>query len=234
MAGSPSTARSRRWLPTRRRRGRDRGSGSTTPCLRSKGRRPGAPSCSRSRSRPSRRSPRCSRGSSRRASRRPRTTPTHRSTRWTGTSPTIPAVGSGQRGAIPAGPSHRVADSDLVSGLLKQVSRSFYLSLAVLPASVRPTIALAYLLARAADTIADTRLIERRARVVHLEALREELSAAAPGRVAAIIEAAASAQSQPAERRLLERLPAVLAAYRDLDPADRDRVRRVLATVVEG
>ena len=35
--------------------------------------------------------------------------------------------------------------SDLTAALLRRVSRSFYLSLAVLPGSVRPTIGLAYL-----------------------------------------------------------------------------------------
>ncbi len=99
---------------------------------------------------------------------------------------------------------------------------------------MRPTIALAYLFARAADTVADTRLIERRARIVHLEALREEMAAPAPGRLAAIIDAAAGPQSLPAERRLLERLPDVFAAYRTLAGADQERVRRLLATIVEG
>ena len=39
--------------------------------------------------------------------------------------------------------------------LLKRVSRSFYLSLRLLPGSVRPTLGLAYRLARASDSIAD-------------------------------------------------------------------------------
>ena len=40
--------------------------------------------------------------------------------------------------------------------LLKRVSRAFYLSIRVLPEPVRRPVGLAYLLARAADTIADT------------------------------------------------------------------------------
>ena len=46
----------------------------------------------------------------------------------------------------------------LLSHILPRVSRSFYLSLRVLPQCVRPTIGLAYLFCRAADTIADTSL----------------------------------------------------------------------------
>ena len=125
-------------------------------------------------------------------------------------------------------------DRHLTGDLLKQVSRSFYLSVAVLPATVRSTVALAYLLARAADTIADTKLIERSTRIVHLEALRAELGETCPGRIAGIVEAAAGSQSLPAERRLIERLPAVLAAYRALDPADGARVRQLLTTIVGG
>jgi len=126
-----------------------------------------------------------------------------------------------------------VAGGALTSALLKRVSRSFYLSLAVLPAAVRPTIGLAYLFARAADTIADTRLIERRARITHLSALRAEMTASEPGRLAAII-AAARPQSLAAERDLIERLPDLYAAYQTVAPADRERVRAVIDTIIEG
>jgi farnesyl-diphosphate farnesyltransferase len=124
-----------------------------------------------------------------------------------------------------------VPGSDLTAALLRRVSRSFYLSLAVLPAAVRPTIGLAYLFARASDTIADTRLIDRASRIAHLEALRAALAGGA-GTTGA--SAAAASQALPAERALLERLPECLAAYRALPPADRARVHAVLATIIEG
>ncbi|OGK85971.1 MAG: farnesyl-diphosphate farnesyltransferase [Candidatus Rokubacteria bacterium GWC2_70_16] len=127
-----------------------------------------------------------------------------------------------------------MAGGDLTSALLKRVSRSFYLSVAVLPPGVRPTIGLAYLLARAADTIADSRLIARRARITHLRALRAELDSPVPGRLEEIVAATREARALGAERTLLERLPDCLAAHRALAPADRERVRAVLATVIEG
>ena len=127
-----------------------------------------------------------------------------------------------------------MAGGDSTSALLKSVSRSFYLSLAVLPAAVRPSIGLAYLLARAADTIADTKLIDRHERITHLLALRGELDVASPGRVEAIVNAARSVQALGAERALLERLPECLAAYRALLFDDRRQVRHVLETIVEG
>lgn len=127
-----------------------------------------------------------------------------------------------------------MAGPDLTGQLLKRVSRSFYLSLAVLPAAVRPTLGIAYLLARAADTIADTRLLPRGARLVHLAALRDELEGAQAGRVEAIVAATRDSQTDVAERALLERLGECLEAYRALPAADRARVRRVLTTIVSG
>ena len=56
--------------------------------------------------------------------------------------------------------------------LLKQVSRSFYLTMVVLPRSVRGQISIAYLLARATDTIADTELINVDSRIQTLFKLR--------------------------------------------------------------
>jgi farnesyl-diphosphate farnesyltransferase len=126
-----------------------------------------------------------------------------------------------------------VAGGDLTSALLKRVSRSFYLSLAVLPSAVRPAIGLAYLLARAADTIADTRLVERRARITHLEAVQAEMVESEPRRLAAVA-AAVGSRSLPAERELLERLPDCFAALRALPSDDRERVQKVIGTIVEG
>ena len=68
---------------------------------------------------------------------------------------------------------------DLLGSLLRQVSRSFYLSLAVLPRSLREPIGLAYLLARAADTIADTRLIPRDDRCLAQDSRRARSSRSA-------------------------------------------------------
>ena len=114
------------------------------------------------------------------------------------------------------------------------MSRSFYLSLAVLPAAVRPAIGLAYLLARASDTVADTRVLARDTRLGHLETLRAALRETGPGRVAAVGEALAPGHALPAERRLLERLPECYAALHSLDAGDRERVARLLETIIEG
>src|SRR6266700_7461210 len=53
--------------------------------------------------------------------------------------------------------------------ILRSVSRSFYLSIRFLPAQLREPIALAYLLARATDSVADTTGISG---LVRIETLR--------------------------------------------------------------
>jgi farnesyl-diphosphate farnesyltransferase len=122
---------------------------------------------------------------------------------------------------------------DLLGDLLRGVSRSFYLSLAILPSALRRPIGLAYLLARAADTVADTRVIPRAERRGHLAALRRSF-AGEDADPAAVAAACSPAQGQPAERRLLARLPEAVAALDALDPADARHVRAVLATLTSG
>jgi farnesyl-diphosphate farnesyltransferase len=115
--------------------------------------------------------------------------------------------------------------------LLRRVSRSFSLSLSILPRSLRSPIGLAYLIARAADTVADTRLVARDDRLARLRELQGALSAPG-GRVA--LGDLARAQASPAERELLERLPECLAWLDALPDDDAARVRSVLATITDG
>src|ERR1051325_5544818 len=67
--------------------------------------------------------------------------------------------------------SHAVLDD-----ILKRVSRSFYLTIKAVPASVRRQIGVAYLFARAADTIADTDVLERDRRLVMLKDLKAQFA----------------------------------------------------------
>src|SRR5215472_16935160 len=104
----------------------------------------------------------------------------------------------------------RALEVKVEADLLRDVSRSFYLTLRVLPARIRPQIGLAYLLARTTDTIADTELLPLDQRLGALEALRLRIL----GRNAAPIDFGAFAQQQgyPAERLLLEQCETSLAA----------------------
>lgn len=123
--------------------------------------------------------------------------------------------------------------ADLLGDVLRRVSRSFYLSLAILPRAVREPIGLAYLLARAADTVADTGLIPRPRRIEHLETLRRAYAGGSDD-PAAVAAAALPHQAHRAERELLERVGEALARVAALPPADAAAVRDVLATLTSG
>src|SRR5271170_3687367 len=87
--------------------------------------------------------------------------------------------------------------------LLRATSRSFYLTLRVLPTAIRPQIGLAYLLARTTDTIADTELIPRQTRLDALRELRTRIAGERRGPLD--FSGLARCQASPAERILLER-----------------------------
>ncbi len=123
----------------------------------------------------------------------------------------------------------------ILGELLKSVSRAFYLSLRVLPAGLREPIGLAYLLARAADTVADSRLLQPGERLQHLLSFRRQVEGpASTGALRAIERALTAKQSLPAERALLQSLPPAFAMLERLPDADRVRVRRVVVTLTEG
>jgi farnesyl-diphosphate farnesyltransferase len=119
-----------------------------------------------------------------------------------------------------------------LNDLLKATSRSFYLTLRVLPAAVRPQIGLAYLLARTTDTIADTELVPLAQRLDALEKLREWIS----GQSSAPLNFGELARSQgsPAEKLLLEKTGDSLALLQTLSPTDLQLVREVLTTITSG
>jgi farnesyl-diphosphate farnesyltransferase len=124
---------------------------------------------------------------------------------------------------------------DLRGRVLRSVSRSFYLSLRILPAPLRDPLSLAYLLARATDTIADT---PEPPVALRMEAL-EQLAAAIQGRAgdqtaAQLRESFAVLQSDEAERTLIEQLPALLHWLDELAAGDRDEVRDVLEKINRG
>jgi len=130
--------------------------------------------------------------------------------------------------------------------LLKQVSRSFFLTLAVLPASLRGPVSLVYLLARAADTIADTRIIPRTDRLRYLDLFRAELDSPAASRLSEMAGALtglsaplrsgaqAGPQRIPAERDLLARLPECFGLFAALPEDDRARIRSLLLALTHG
>ncbi|MEY2576323.1 MAG: farnesyl-diphosphate farnesyltransferase [Verrucomicrobiota bacterium] len=124
---------------------------------------------------------------------------------------------------------------DLRGPVLRSVSRSFYLSLRILPAALREPLSLAYLLARATDTIADTPEPPAALRMDALARLAAAIQGTAGQETAAQLrESFAPLQSDEAERTLIGRLPALLDWLDELQPGDRDEVRSVLEKINRG
>lgn len=126
----------------------------------------------------------------------------------------------------------------LLTELLKAVSRSFYLTLRMLPGSVRPQIGVAYLLARTTDTIADTELVPVGGRLAALNDYRERIL----GERTEPVGFGALADAQPqeagggtnAERLLLERAEEIIALLQRFSTGDRQLIREVLSTITTG
>ena len=117
--------------------------------------------------------------------------------------------------------------------LLQQTSRSFYLTLRVLPGSVRYQISLAYLLARTTDTIADTELVPVAQRLAALDELRQLICTgkSSPVGFAELIRT----QSATAERALLEQREQVLAQLQSAtSAADRKLIAELLEVIISG
>ena len=123
----------------------------------------------------------------------------------------------------------------LLGPLLKGVSRSFYLTLRVLPAGMRDPIGLAYLLARSADTIADTSLIPPEQRLELLLSLRGQVNGASDeGALARMAVEVAGRQRQSDEKVLLESLGPALTVLSQLSESDREAVRDIVTTLTKG
>ena len=123
----------------------------------------------------------------------------------------------------------------LLGPVLRDVSRSFYLTLRVLPAPLREPIGLAYLLARAADTIADSRALTTASRLTRLLAFRDLVRGPADQETLESITQATRTGSPTAEElALLDSLPQAFACLEGLEAADQERVRSVVVTLTLG
>src|SRR5438093_13566241 len=89
--------------------------------------------------------------------------------------------------------------------ILRSVSRSFYLSIRFLPVQLSEPVALAYLLARTTDTVADTARISGTLRTETLQILSNAIQGEASRNMIADFRASfAPLQENAAERRLIE------------------------------
>ena len=154
--------------------------------------------------------------------------------------------GEGERHSPPkgGGESARPADAepvpdtaggpldDLGGDLLASVSRSFSLTIRLLPEPLREPISVGYLLARAQDTVADTPKVPAATRLEHLRALLEMVRYGADAEVLPTLQRALVAkQEHDGERDLIKQLGSCLAWLEALRADDRWELRRTLARI---
>jgi farnesyl-diphosphate farnesyltransferase len=124
------------------------------------------------------------------------------------------------------------ASNEMLGSLLKNTSRSFYLTLRVLPGEIRSQIGLAYLLARTSDTIADTQLLALNQRVAALRAFGARIEGSQ--RDLLDFRDFTRHQSSEAEQSLLENCESSLSLLQSFTPEDQRLVREVLRTILSG
>lgn len=122
--------------------------------------------------------------------------------------------------------------------LLRNVSRSFYLTLRVLPEKIRPQISLAYLLARASDTIADTAAVPRPERIKLLESFRQAIRQGAHDQTSAMggfsLPSIARDAATPGERALLKNIGHCFEKLAGFSDVDRLMISELLDTIIAG
>jgi farnesyl-diphosphate farnesyltransferase len=116
--------------------------------------------------------------------------------------------------------------------VLKGVSRSFYLTLRLLPRPMRGAASLGYLLARTSDTLADTTAAPPDARLHCLDQFRRAVAekSAAPRWPVSILNAIPDVR----ERHLLEGSGEIFTGLNRLPQGEADLVREVLKIIVSG
>lgn len=128
-------------------------------------------------------------------------------------------------------PSQVPATTD-PAALLGQLARSFYLSLGLLTQPVRGNVARTYLLARAADTVADTDAVPERARDRALAELEHCARTMGRGEMVALPHIPLGAGGGPYERALVANLGSMSGWMNELPIPARRRSGEVLTTLV--
>ncbi|MGB6219817.1 squalene/phytoene synthase family protein [Haloferula sp.] len=117
--------------------------------------------------------------------------------------------------------------------LVREVSRSFALSLRLLPGPMRDPVSLAYLLARASDTLADSSSVPAEARMEWLDGFIAEVNGHGHA-WRSDLRRFSEKQSHAGERRLMERLDDCFAGLGGLAGRQQEIVREVILIITGG
>ncbi len=119
-----------------------------------------------------------------------------------------------------------------IDALLQDTSRSFFVTLKMLPKAIRRQVGLLYLLARVADTIADTKTGSAN----HLIGSLSQYDAVAQGDSKNLPDFSeiASLQEHEGEARLMENVGKAVSALELFDDHDKKLMRECLAVIISG
>jgi farnesyl-diphosphate farnesyltransferase len=126
--------------------------------------------------------------------------------------------------------SYGFFQSEDATTILKNVSRSFYLSLRLLPEGMRDGASLGYLLARSSDTIADTASVSVADRITLLDDYERSVQNGEPFIAPDFLLTACT----DAEKVLLEQAPGIFSWLQQMDAPVQELVREVLHTIISG
>ncbi len=118
--------------------------------------------------------------------------------------------------------------------LLKHTSRSLYLSVKILPKTIRPAFGVAYLLCRYADTIADTALLPAEQRVYWIQQFPLIVRAQDTTRQTELTTALSGTSENPYETALINHLADCLKALAKLPQAQQLFIYEVVQAVCDG
>lgn len=118
--------------------------------------------------------------------------------------------------------------------LLKNTSRSLYLSVQVLPKAMRPAFSIAYLLCRYADTIADTAILPVHRRLHWIEQFKSLVVEQDSKQIEQLIREIDGASENPYEKELIKQLRPCLEAFNRISAKQKPLILEVVQAVCEG
>jgi len=128
-----------------------------------------------------------------------------------------------------------VQDVKLDGALVKGVSRSFYLTLRLLPSNIREVISLGYLLARASDTIADTANLNWERRRECLGIYNDDcIKGKASPDLLKVVAESFTQQKHKGERILMAQMESVLSAINVFSLEEQEILKKLIETIIQG
>lgn len=127
--------------------------------------------------------------------------------------------------------------NDELDEILKGVSRSFYLTLHFLPREIRPQVCIAYLIARASDTIADTYAIPAQNRIEYLIALKNRIDGKNIKEFENVVsefKKIKDSRCAESERRLLNNIDRIISVMESFDETDIELIHAVIRNITTG